>query len=121
MRIGCCCDIADAPVAHEAGFDFIECKIVSLLPEENDAVALPIIAQHRASLLPVAAFNVFLPRHLKIVGAKVDTERIARYVDNALGRLHALGAQMVVFGSGAARAIPDGFSRQEAREQTVSF
>lgn len=26
MRIECCCNIEDAPIAHAAGFDFIECR-----------------------------------------------------------------------------------------------
>lgn len=121
MRIGCCCDISDAPIAHAAGFDFIECKVTSLLPDETDETSAPIIAQHCASPVPVAAFNVFLPRDLKIVGPSVDSTRIERYVDNAMRRVAQVGARMVVFGSGAARAIPDGFSRQEAHNQTVAF
>ena len=55
-----------------------------------------IIAQHQRSPVPVAAFNVFLPRDLKIVGPNVDEARLARYVDNALVRVHRIGAQIVV-------------------------
>jgi sugar phosphate isomerase/epimerase len=121
MRIGCCCDIHDASIAHAAGYDFIECKVTSLLPEEPDDAVAAIIDQHRASPVPVAAFNVFLPRDLKIVGPNVDNERIGNYVDSALRRVHQVGATIVVFGSGAARAIPDGFPPREAREQTVRF
>lgn len=121
MRIGCCCDITEAEIAHAAGFDFIECKVVSLLPETNDEAVAGVMAQHCASPLPTAAFNVFLPRDLKIVGPDVDSTRIARYVDTALSRVQQLGAEVVVFGSGAARAIPDGFSAQEAHAQTIRF
>lgn len=121
IRIGCCCDIADAPVAHAAGYDFIECKVTSLLPEESDENVASILAQHRASPLPIAAFNVFLPRDLKIVGPEVDSDRIGRYVDRALARVHALGGKILVFGSGAARAIPEGFPAQEAHRQTIRF
>jgi sugar phosphate isomerase/epimerase len=121
MRIGCCCDIGDAPVAQASGFDFIECKVTSLLPEEGDAAVSAILAQYQASPLPVAAFNIFIPRDLKIVGPEVDEERLARYVDKGLGRVHAVGGEMVVFGSGVARAIPEGFSTAKAREQTIRF
>lgn len=121
MQIGCCCTIEDAPIAKAAGFDFIECQVTSLLPEESDAAVADIIAQHQASPIPVAAFNVFLPRDLKIVGPTVDMPRIERYVDNALARVHAIGAKIVVFGSGAARDIPEGFARSDARQQTISF
>ena len=121
MQIGCCCTIEDAPIAKAAGFDFIECKVTSLLPEESDAAVADIIAQHKASPIPVAAFNVFLPGDLKIVGPTVELPRIERYVDNALARVHAIGAKVIVFGSGAARDIPEGFARSEAQRQTVSF
>jgi sugar phosphate isomerase/epimerase len=123
MRIGCCCNIEDAPIALAAGYDFIECKVTSLLPDENeeDEGVVQAVAAHRASPLPVAAFNVFLPRDLKIVGPLLDQERIDYYVEAALTRVHAVGAEIVVFGSGAARAIPEGFSPQEARRQTISF
>jgi sugar phosphate isomerase/epimerase len=121
MRIGCCCDIQDGPIAYAAGFDFIECKVVSLLPEENGDNANAIITQHKAAPLPVAAFNVFLPRELKIVGPEVDSARLVRYVESALARVKEIGAEIVVFGSGASRSIPDGFPLAEAREQTIAF
>ncbi len=121
MRIGCCCNIEDAPIAHAAGFDFIECKVTSLLPEESGNAVSAILAQHKAAPLPVAAFNVFLPGALKIVGPEVDAARIGRYLDNALARVQKIGGEIVVFGSGAARAVPDGFSPVEARDQIITF
>jgi sugar phosphate isomerase/epimerase len=42
-------------------------------------------------------------------------------VDSALARVHQIGGEVVVFGSGAARAIPDGFALREARRQTIRF
>jgi sugar phosphate isomerase/epimerase len=121
MRIGCCCNIEDAATAQAAGFDFIECRVTALLPEESGDAVTSLLAQHKASPLPIAAFNVFLPRELKIVGPEVNSARIGRYVDNALARVQEIGGEIIVFGSGAARAIPDGFSTAEARKQTVAF
>jgi len=40
---------------------------------------------------------------------------------NALDRVAALGVQVVVFGSGGARRVPDGFSKDEAFAQLVAF
>jgi sugar phosphate isomerase/epimerase len=120
MRIGCCCNIEDAPIAAAAGFDFIECRVTALLPELSNDVSA-ILAQHRASPLPIAAFNIFVPKELKIVGPEVDEKRLWRYVDIGLARVQEVGGEIVVFGSGGARAIPEGFSAQEARKQTVHF
>lgn len=123
MRIGCCCNIEDAPIAHAAGFDFIECRVTALLPETDDDTVAPILAQHKASPLPVAAFNVFVPKEIKIVAGVEDEERLWRYVDNGLPPTlpRRLVAGIVVFGNGTDRTIPDGFSAQEARSQTVRF
>jgi sugar phosphate isomerase/epimerase len=121
MRIGCCCNIEDAAIAYGTGFDYIECKVVSLLPEENREAVTSILDQHRSSPVPVASFNFFMPGDLKIVGPAVDSARLGRYVESALARVHKIGAKMVVIGSGGARAIPDGFSVQEARRQMVRF
>jgi sugar phosphate isomerase/epimerase len=121
MLIGCCCPIESAHAAQAAGFDYIECTVVSLRPEEDDAEVAAILAEYNAAVLPVRAFNVFLPGDLKIVGPKVDQERIQRYLESALARVRRTGAQIVVFGSGGARSIPDGFPRDEAVHQITNF
>jgi D-psicose/D-tagatose/L-ribulose 3-epimerase len=43
------------------------------------------------------------------------------YVRLALDRVSRLGVRLVVFGSGGARQVPDGFSREEAFQQLVDF
>ena len=43
------------------------------------------------------------------------------YVGQAFDRLAQLGVSLVVFGSGGARRVPDGFARDEAFAQLVDF
>jgi sugar phosphate isomerase/epimerase len=43
------------------------------------------------------------------------------YIRLALDRVSRLGVRLVVFGSGGARQVPEGFSKQEAFEQLVDF
>lgn len=121
MKIGCCCSIENASIAHAAGFDYIECIVVSLKGEENDAAFAPVLQSYQASPIPVGAYNVFLPGDLKVVGPEVDPTRIQNYVRTALARVKATGVNMVVFGSGRSRMIPDGFARDEAMSQLVTF
>ncbi|MCC6169703.1 MAG: sugar phosphate isomerase/epimerase [Caldilineaceae bacterium] len=121
MRLGCCGALDQAEIARAAGFDYLECTVVSLQPEADDATAAPILAAYRAAPLPVDAFNVLLPRDLKVVGPEVDWPRVERYVANALARVAAVGAQRVVFGSGGARNVPEGFDRGQAEDQLVRF
>jgi sugar phosphate isomerase/epimerase len=121
MLIGCCCPIENVSAARAAGFDYIECTVVSLRPEEDGAKVATVIAEYNATVLPVRAFNVFLPGGLKIVGPDVDQERVKRYLASALERVGRIGAQILVFGSGGARSIPDGFPRDEATHQIADF
>jgi sugar phosphate isomerase/epimerase len=121
MRFGCCCPIEESAQAQAAGFDYVECTVVSLQPEADEDVFRPILARYGLSALPVDAFNVFLPRDLKIVGPEVDWDRVANYVETALARVQIVGAPTVVFGSGGARNVPDGFDGGSAQEQLVRF
>lgn len=121
MEFGCCCKIEDAAVAHEAGFDFIECTVVSLQPEADEAAFAPILAQYQASPIPIKAFNIFLPRDLKVTGPTVEWDRVTAYLQSALSRVAQVGAETVVFGSGGSRNIPDGWGRERAEEQLVRF
>ena len=121
MQFGCCCSIEQAEIARTAGFAYVECTIVSLLPEATEAMFAPILEKYLAAPLPVRAFNVFLPGDLKVVGPEVDWPRIQTYVRTALRRVRLIGAEMVVFGSGGARRIPEGFDRAEAETQLADF
>jgi hypothetical protein len=52
---------------------------------------------------------------------QVDVSRPAEHVERTVGRLSALGVETLVFGSGKARQVPEGFSREEALSQLVAF
>jgi sugar phosphate isomerase/epimerase len=71
--------------------------------------------------LPVSAANALLPPAIKCVGPEVDTERLVRYAETAFRRAKEAGIRFIVFGSGGARQIPDGFSPAQAREQFFTY
>ena len=121
MKFGLCGSLAQAEIAQNAGFDYLEAGLTSLLGDEDDAAFAPVLAQYQALDIPVTAFNLFLPRDLKVVGSEVDEARMAAYVGRALSRAKQIGAKTVVFGSGGARNVPDGFSRDKAVAQIVHF
>ncbi|MBX3011943.1 MAG: sugar phosphate isomerase/epimerase [Caldilineaceae bacterium] len=121
MQFGCCCSIEQAEIARQAGFDYWECTVVSLLPEANEAIFAPVLEKYQLAPLPVRACNVFLPGDLKVVGPMLDHLRLQSYVRTALRRVHLIGADVVVFGSGKARMVPDGFDRALAEQQLVDF
>lgn len=121
MLIGCCSALDQVEMARAAGVDYLEAPLVSLLPEQDDEHFAPVLAAYRAAPLPVRAFNIFLPGDLKVVGPAVDQVRVEHYVATALARARQVGAEVLVFGSGVARRVPDGFSRKQASDQLVRF
>jgi sugar phosphate isomerase/epimerase len=48
-------------------------------------------------------------------------EQQTAHVKKVMSRLSKLGVQVLVFGSGGARRVPDGFSKDEAWKQLVDF
>ncbi|KIL36044.1 hypothetical protein SD71_10440 [Cohnella kolymensis] len=122
MRFGCCVkDAREARVAEHAGYDFVECSVLSLHPEGEEAVFLEVLRSYQMLSIPVEACNLFLPKDLHLVGESLDHVRIKRYVAAALKRVKTIGADTIVFGSGYARNVPSGFARIKAEEQIVEF
>ncbi|MGP4039272.1 sugar phosphate isomerase/epimerase family protein [Gracilibacillus sp. D59] len=120
MKIGCCTSIENVDVVAAAGFDFLECTVVSLVPE-NDMDYEKIREKYQASHLPIEVCNVFLPGHLKVTGNDVDETAIETYLSKAIPRVREIGADTIVFGSGGARSYPEHFSKTEAEKQVIRF
>jgi len=111
MQIGICTSVAKPPPAA----DFIEENIQGYLkPDQPDFIPAK-------TALPVRAANCFLPGALKCVGPSVDQSRLVRYADIAFQRAKQAGIEILVFGSGGARQIPDGFPKAKAEEQFVAY
>ena len=122
MKIGLCTSIDNAALAADAGFDFIEENVQNLLvPEQPDEIFAPKLKALRVAPLPAIAANCFLPAALKCTGPEVDAARLDRYAATALRRARESGMRHIIFGSGGARQIPEGFPRAEAREQYLAF
>ena len=56
-----------------------------------------------------------------VLGNDVPTAALKDYMDACLARCRTLGASIVVWGSAGSRKVPEGFSRDRAREQIAVF
>jgi sugar phosphate isomerase/epimerase len=122
MLIGICGNPEIAPAARAAEYDYLELNTQAHLQgEADDAVFEPILEQIKKCGMPCLAANVFVPGHLKITGPEVDFPRLTRYVSIVMQRAERAGVRTIVFGSGGARRIPDGFDRARAYAQLVTF
>jgi sugar phosphate isomerase/epimerase len=75
------------------------------------------VATLRKLKTKVYAVNLFIPGDLKLVGPQVNEQTILTYVEQVLLRCKQAEIKMVVWGSGGARRIPDGFDLEKAKEQ----
>jgi sugar phosphate isomerase/epimerase len=120
VQVGYCTPLRNLDAAKAAGFDYVELgttEITNLSDADFDAA----VARIQQVGLPVPATNLFLPATLKVTGPAIDREQQMAYVKKAFARLARLGTQIVVFGSGGARQVPDGVAKDEAFQQLVDF
>jgi len=110
MKFGVCCSPEQATTALEAGADYLEVAGARLATD----------TAYRLSLagLPVEASNLFFPSGLRLY-EQVD-EALA-HARNVLQYGAALGVQLAVIGSGAARKSTEPLSRNEANLRFVEI
>jgi sugar phosphate isomerase/epimerase len=120
IEIGLSTQLDKLEAAQDLGFDYLEviASAVAGLSEEDYA---RLMARVKALRIPVRAANSFVPGDIKLTGPDADPARQQDYVRKCLGRLSAIGVRTVVFGSGRARQVPDGFDRDKAFAQLVEF
>jgi len=120
IQVGYCTPLRNIDAARAAGFEYVELstsEIAGLSDAEYEQAATRI----RDVGLPVPVTNLFLPAAIKVTGASIDPAQQMMYVEKAFSRLARLGTQIVVFGSGGARRVPDGFPKDQAFRQLVEF
>lgn len=102
------------------GIDFIEPGLakIAALSDEDFRKAL---ARIKEQDIRVLSANWFLPPDLKVTGPNVDANKSRQYLELALPRAVELGAKAIVFGSPGSRSLPDGFSKEQGREQMIEF
>lgn len=118
MKLGICTTVENIEKAAAYGFDYIEIGVASVSGISDQAFE---VCREKvlAASIKVEAANGMLPGSFHVTGEKADHGEITDYVKKAFPRLAALGCRIVVFGSGGARRIPDGYSREAAWKQMV--
>ena len=123
MKFGVCRGLDDfesIKIVSEIGVDYYECGFGSLAKFDDDKFNNCKEALDENNL-PCLAANGFLPGELKVVGDSIDYGALTEYLDKGFERAKALGVKKVVFGSGAARSFPEGYSLEKAKEQLAFF
>jgi len=122
MKFGVCGSPAMGKLAAKAGYDYFEMSVGGLLkPREDKSAFEAVLAEVRTVPIPCPAVNVFIPADLKVTGPTAFLPGLEQYVKIACQRAHAAGVETIVFGSGGARRVPDGFDHATARRQIITF
>jgi D-psicose/D-tagatose/L-ribulose 3-epimerase len=120
VPVGWCTSLENLATARAAGFDYVELGTTEIAGLSDNDFAQALADVERIGL-PTPVTNLFLPGSLKVTGPDVDAAAQMAYVTRAFDRLQRLGVTVLVFGSGGARRVPDGFPMDKAFDQLVDF
>lgn len=71
--------------------------------------------------LKVLAYNSFIPASIALTGPNVNRSQITSYLEKSIGRIGEAEGKIIVFGSGGARRVPEGWTQEAAKEQLLEF
>lgn len=117
-EIGVCTSVSNAEMLAAHGYSYIEESVGRfLMPTKSEEEFNEMLQQAQNAAIPVKACNSFIPGSLKSVGPEAVHTEILEYMEIAFQRAQKAGVEYIVFGSGGSRAVPEGFSKEEALRQ----
>ena len=121
--MGIAASLDKAAILKAEGAEFLTESVGNfLVPDQPDEVFEKNLAKLAASPLPILACNGFIrPAELHCVGPDANHDLIMKWADTTFRRMKKAGGRFIVFGSGSARRVPDGFPKEKAGEQFVSL
>lgn len=120
MKIGVCGGLDRVAVIADCGYDYIETNFKDLAKSSEEDFQKFLTALKNNNLSCEAA-NCFLPGELKVTGENIDYDALKQYLAVGYKRASEAGIKVVVFGSGGARHIPDGYSYKDAINDIIKF
>ena len=120
MKLGICESIENAVLLKETGDSYIELNIgqIAQKPEKEYQELKKTVKE---SGLNCYAYNCLFPVGFHVIGKEIDKKANQEHLEKALFRAKDLGGEIIVFGSGHSRKIPEGFGRSQAEGQLIAF
>lgn len=104
---------------QKSGYDFVEFPVAIVAPDKPEAEYKPLITELKKYRIAPEVYNCFIS--LKLTGEGVDYNAIEKYLETAISRVAETGGKIIVFGSGGARRVTDGFPIGKGYAQLVKF
>lgn len=122
MKFGACIGFNPEQIklAAEFGFDYLEAGFAFFAKESDEKIEAYCKCLNENGI-KCEASNCFIPGELKVVGETVDYDALKAHIEKGMSRGVKAGLETVVFGSGGARSIPDGFPYYKAAKQIAYF
>ena len=123
MRYGMCMGIdnpQNVKITKDAGFDYMECGF-SLLSRADEDMFNKYKSALESSNIKCEAANCFLPGDLPVIGHDYGSDKYIDFIENGMARGKKIGLEVIVFGSSAARNVPQGTSYSEGFRQLGDF
>lgn len=121
MRLGVCIGSSEQlAAARDADLDYVEISVAPWVMK-GDAGEFARLREEFDGGPGALAANVFLPANTRLMGTERATDDVLAYVREAARRLQVLGVRLLVFGSGGARRIPDGYERRRGLDELAEF
>ena len=116
MKIGVCMKAEEALSSFPAAADYVDVLAYPLLDLSSDVWR---DVKHAVSTGECKVYSsvCLFPATLRLTGEEFDLTAVRDFSDRVLHAQAELGIKTVVFGSGGARCIPEGFSHERARDQ----
>ncbi len=111
-----CTDPAVFDDCARGGLDYMEFSMNQIC-SMSDAEYKSTVKAARDAGLAIESCNAYFPKTLKFVGSDVNKTEVNDYIKLSVERAKYMGAKILVFGSGASRAVPEGYSVEAAYQQ----
>ncbi|MCL2158686.1 MAG: sugar phosphate isomerase/epimerase [Oscillospiraceae bacterium] len=113
-------DISRVKILKELGFDYVETLLAPMyaaskaeIDDFSDAL--------EENAIKCKAVNVLFPGDIRLTGESADFERAGDYIKEIFEKTKRLKFDIVVFGSGGARKVPEGFDKATATGQLIEL
>ncbi len=122
IMFGICIGPDKAAKLKAIDYDFIEGGVAGTLkPDMPDTEYLAEAAKIKACVLPTRSCNGFIPGKFRLTGPETTHDAALDYAVKACQHADAAGIPHIVFGSGGARKVPEGFDLAKGKAQFIEF
>lgn len=122
-EIGIAQDFQNDSLLYSNGYRYlIESAAKCIYPSKvSDQQFQDNITAFKKLKVKIYAVNIFFPGDLKLVGPDVNEDAVLAHARAVLNRCREAGVNMMIWGSGGSRRVPDGFEYQKAKEQFIAL